>query len=205
MILLVAWLAYFVVLLASAYAARWPALLGKRADGGFAWWGWPVAGPLLLLWHLLRLLSREPCCHEVAPGIWLGRRPLKHELPSRIDLVVDLVAEMPTAQGVAQGREYVSLPTLDAAAPPLAGLLDKLATHPGPIYIHCAQGHGRSAMVAAALLVRRGLAATPGEAVKMLKQARPGVRLNRWQWRKLRDCLWTTDQPEQQKGGGDGS
>ena len=25
-----------------------------------------------VLWHVHRLVSREDCCHEVAPGLWLG-------------------------------------------------------------------------------------------------------------------------------------
>ncbi|MFP2931679.1 tyrosine-protein phosphatase, partial [Pyxidicoccus sp. 3LG] len=36
---------------------------------------------------------------------------------------------------------------------------------PGPLYVHCAQGHGRTGMIAAALLVARGDAADAATAL----------------------------------------
>src|SRR5262249_22369715 len=147
---------------------------------------------LWVLWHLRRLTDREPCCHEVAPGVWLGRRPLAHELPAAVVLVVDLTAELPPARGVRRGREYLALPTLDSFVPaegPFRALLEQIVPYPGPIYLHCAQGHGRSAMVAAALLVRRGLAANANEAEARLRQVRRGVRLAPVQRALLRRTL----------------
>jgi len=46
------------------------------------------------------------------------------------------------------------------------------------MYIHCAQGRGRSAAVAAALLIRKGLAADVDEAERMLRAARPSIRIS---------------------------
>ena len=51
-------------------------------------------------WHLRRLVSRQPCCHEVAPGLWLGRRPLAREVPAGVVLLVDLTAEFCAGTGV---------------------------------------------------------------------------------------------------------
>jgi protein-tyrosine phosphatase len=161
--------------------------------------------PYLLLawtvWHLQRWLSREPCCHEVAPGVWLGRRPLQRDLPPGVALVVDLTAEFFAARGVRAGRDSLVLPTLDATAPDetrFRAVLMRLAEHPGPVYIHCAAGHGRSALLAAALLLLRGLAADERQAESQLRQARPGVRLGPAQRRLLRRLF----QPPQGDGCG---
>jgi protein-tyrosine phosphatase len=56
----------------------------------------------------------------------------------------------------------------------------------GTIYIHCAQGHGRTGMFAAAVLLSSGQAATPEEALRLVTSARPGVRLSGDQWLTLR-------------------
>ena len=49
------------------------------------------------------------------------------------------------------------------------------------VYIHCAQGHGRTGFFACALLLRRGLAATAAEAEARVVAARPGVKLRQAQ------------------------
>ncbi len=190
---LLGWPAVSFALVAAGYAGLGPGIFGKRTDGRLAWWAVVVLLPYLLLswvvWYLLRLLSREPGCHEVAPGVWLGRRPLRRDLPPEVVLVVDLTAEFFVARGVRAGRDYLALPTLDRTAPDEArvrAVLERLADHPGPVYIHCAAGHGRSALLAAALLLARGLAADHRQAEARLRQVRPGVRLTPPQRRLLR-------------------
>src|SRR5919202_869647 len=105
---LLLWPGFSFLLLASAYAGLGPRVYGKRADGRMAWWAVLLLLPYLLLtwaaWHLQRALGREGCCHEVAPGLWLGRRAFVRELPPGVNLVVDLTAEFPAARGITQGR-----------------------------------------------------------------------------------------------------
>ena len=180
------WPAVSFLVVAVAYAGGGPRLLGKGAGGRFAPWAVVVLGPFVLftwlVWHADRLLARGPAGHEVAPGVWVGRRPGSHELPPDTRLVVDLTCEMwpPRRLGDA-GRSYVCAPTLDGAAPAdaaLADLMRLVADTPGTIYIHCARGRGRSAALAAALLVARGVAADVTEAEQMLTSALSVVRLN---------------------------
>jgi protein-tyrosine phosphatase len=140
------------------------------------------------VWHLQRLLSGVPAWHEVSPGVYLGRRLQPKEVPAGIRFVVDLTAEFPEPADVRVGREYRSLPTLDGFAPDeyrLRKLVAELATYPGPILIHCANGSGRSGTVAAALLIARGLASDARTAVTMVKTVRGCVRLKPAQWRAL--------------------
>jgi protein-tyrosine phosphatase len=189
---LLAWPGASFLLLGAAYLGLGPRIYGKRPDGRLAWWALVPLFPYLLLtwvvWHLQRRLGKEPCASEVAPGLWVGRRPFPAELPPGVDLVVDLTAEFRPARGVTTGRDYLCLPTLDALAPeerPLAELVSRVASWPGVVYIHCALGHGRSALVAAGVLLARGLALDVESAERMIRQARPGVRLKRAQRRLL--------------------
>jgi protein-tyrosine phosphatase len=172
------------LLVAAAYAGLGPRVFGKRRDGRLAWWAvlllLPYLGLTWLVWHAQRRLSREPCCHAAAPGLWLGRRAYGHELPPEVSLVVDLTAEFAEPRGVRRGRTYLCVPILDGTATDektFRDLIGQIVAWPGGVYIHCAMGHGRSATLAAAVLLARGLAGTAGEAEQLLRRARPGVRL----------------------------
>jgi protein-tyrosine phosphatase len=121
--------------------------------------------------------------NEVAPGIWVGRRPRAHELPEDVAIVVDLCAELAEAPGVADGRAYLAIPTLDATSPTPAEItraVDTILATKGAAFIHCAFGHGRSATVAAALLVRRG-EATLDDVERKMRACRPRIGLNAYQ------------------------
>ena len=188
---LLVWVGLSFLLVGGAYLGLGPGVFGKRPKGDLSFWAIGLLLPYLamiwLVWHLLRWLTTEPCCNEVAPGIWVGRRPLAWELPPEVDLVVDLMAELPASYAVRNGRTYICLPTLDATAPDedaFRRLVERLADWPGKVYIHCASGHGRSATLAAALLIARGCSETAAQAEEFLRRGRPGIRLKRGQ-RKL--------------------
>lgn len=170
------------------YGRLGPRVFGKQADGRMAWPNVALLLPFLLLtwglWHLQRRLGREAGCHEIAPGLWLGRRPFPADLPPDVTLIIDLTAEFPAARGVAQGRDYVCLPTLDTGVPEpqaLRQVVEQAAAHEGGIYVHCALGHGRSAMAVMAILLVKGLAKDVSSAEALVKAARPGIALSRTQ------------------------
>ncbi|TWU44827.1 hypothetical protein Poly51_58930 [Rubripirellula tenax] len=52
---------------------------------------------------------------------------------------------------------------------------------PKPVLIHCAQGHGRTGLVAAAVLIVSGEAQTAADAIAIIQAVRPGVELNKAQ------------------------
>jgi protein-tyrosine phosphatase len=189
------WPAAVLLAVAVLYLAQAPRALGKRADGTLAWWSylawWPLLGYMRLMHELARSLTSEPVANEVAAGIWVGRRPRRHELPDGIAIVVDLCAELPEAPGVANGRGYLVIPTLDATSPTpdqIARAVDAMLAAGGPAFIHCAFGHGRSATVAAALLVRRG-DATLDDVEGLLRARRPRIGLNAHQRRALAEAV----------------
>lgn len=181
------WPGFAVLVVGIGYLGRGAGVFGKRPhDGRLSPWAlvllFPYFAVAWTLWQLKSRLSSEAAWHEVAPGVRLGRRPrTMAELPADTRCVVDLTSEFARALPDAPVERYVCLPTLDtsvATDAELAALVESLAEEPGPLYIHCAMGHGRSATVAAALLIRRGLAADVDEAVKTLRAVRPGVHLH---------------------------
>lgn len=199
---LLLWPAFSFALIAAAYAGLGPRVCGKTADGRLAWWAIVLLLPYLLgawgVWYAIRLLSREACCDEVAPGVWVGRRPFARDLPAGISLIVDLTAEFPVPRALRRGRAYLCVPTLDATAPEenaVRAAIEQIAAWSGAVYIHCALGHARSAMTAAAVLIRRGHAENPEHAVSVLRQARPRICLEKSQQRLLERLALSALQP----------
>lgn len=180
-------------LVASGYLWIGPRVFGKRSDGTMAWYAIASLLPYLLLtwvtWHLVRLTTKEDCFNEVAPGLFVGRRPCGNEIPSNVTLIVDLTAEFTECKSVRAGREYLMFPMLDtgiANADSFQQLVRRVADWSMPVYIHCAQGHGRSGTLAAAVMIARGHATTVDEAVERLRAARPQLDIGRNQREFLR-------------------
>jgi protein-tyrosine phosphatase len=182
---LLCWFGANLVAVGAAYGWLGARVFGKQSNGTIASWALCLLLPYLLLtwmlWHIQRLISKEKCCNEIAPGIWLGRRAFAHELPDNISLLVDLTAELAEPLNVISGRNYICIPTLDASVPDekvVQLLVKQLAAWQGNMYIHCALGHGRSATVAAATLVAKGLVGNMNQAEEFLKKARPGINFS---------------------------
>ncbi len=185
--LLVAWCLLSMVLCGLSYAHFGVQILQKSEEGEFPFfsllanapWRWEYMAVVFL-----ESLRAAQASNEISPGLWLGRYPLKHDLPEGVKLVVDLTAVLPKPKAISEDVDYLCLPTLDGYAPeaePFLELVEKVARHEGPILIHCARGRGRSATLMAAVLVKRGLASDIERANTMMQEARPCVRLHRQQ------------------------
>lgn len=181
---LLAWPAAVLAALWIVYVAGAPRALGKRTDGRMSVVAWIVWAPVFayqwIAHEVIRRFTDEPVATEVGPGVWVGRRPRANELPADVAIVVDLCAEFGAARAVRTRPRYVSMPTLDASSPPpdaIARIIDAIEAAGGPALVHCALGHGRSATVAAAVLVRRGDATLDDVEAKM-RARRPKIALN---------------------------
>ncbi len=104
--------------------------------------------------------------------------------------MVDLTAEFPESSRIRQGRTYRAFPILDGSSSTPAAL-EQLAHEilelPGDVYIHCAEGHGRTALVATSLLLARGDVQSASEAVAWVLERRPLARMNATQRRAVYD------------------
>jgi protein-tyrosine phosphatase len=154
-------------------------VFGKRADGTIGKFHMTALLPFLAFtwatWHLVRVTTREPMIHSLTPELWLGRRLLTSELPVEVDHVVDLTAEF---REVVRTRSYTSLPILDGGIPDRDELRSALDAVPrrGITFVHCAQGHGRTALFAACFLIdREGVDADT--AIARVLAARPHSRM----------------------------
>jgi len=182
------WAGVSFLLVGWAYLAREPCVFGKRPDGTMAVRSVVLLLPYLLcvwaVWRLRRLIRRGEPYQELAPGIIIGRRLFPSEYPATVEAVLDLTCEFPEFQGVRRARHYRSFPILDGHVPKssdLTALVGRLGDLRGTWYVHCAEGYGRAGLVGAAILLARGLATEPDEAIRMVQARRPGVRLTKRQ------------------------
>ena len=168
-------------------------LYGKRSDGTRVWWAklltLPFLGPIWGWWHLRRPTLTEDPWHELLPDLVLGRRLLDREFDLEVDHIVDLTCEYAERPRQRCHPGYLSLPMVDGAAPPpqvLRQYAERLSKLKGRIYLHCAEGHGRTATVAAALLLVRGIANDVEDALARIAVVRPKARPYARQLRVLR-------------------
>ena len=179
------WPAATLAACAAGYLGAGAGVFGKRPDGSRALWATLLMAPYILgawlTWRALRLWRREPAYQELVPGLFIGRRLLGHELPRTIHTVVDLTAEMWEAAGVRDGRRYLGRPILDGHVPhdrELIALVREIDNLDGAVFVHCAEGRGRTGMLAAALLIARGRANDVAAALAAGRSRRPTLRLS---------------------------
>ena len=139
-------------------------------------------------WYILRQVLRENAVDQLDERIYIGRRLLASEVPRTFDNVVDLTCEFTEPKSIRTVKNYVSFPILDAYAPPLKPLRElavRIAAFEGTTFIHCAQGHGRTGMVAAAVVMQLHPELSPIEAIARLKAVRPALSCNTGQRKAL--------------------
>jgi hypothetical protein len=184
------WIGTSFAIVSVAYAGVGPHVLGKTADGALPWWSLALNGPFLLLglasMRVVKLVLREEPWTQVAPGIYLGRRPSAHETAAfralNIGTIVDLCAELPATRARTGQEAYCSVPVLDGQAPSDVDLARAIAFIDaqralGPVFVHCALGRSRSATVVAAWRLAHGLDRDAEQVERTLRRSRPVVDL----------------------------
>lgn len=204
--LLLLWPAFNGVILAIAYLARVPQIFGKRSDGTMNPVSTIVLLPYLsclwLIWHVLRLVQSENAFDNLNDRLVIGRRLLYSEMPPEVQNVIDLTCEFNELGSIVSKYNYVSFPILDASVPglrDLRSLIQQVGSLKGKSFIHCAQGHGRTGLVSAAILLSHDPELTVDEVLEQIRAARPALRCNREQTvalNRLRDLLSTSDGAE---------
>jgi hypothetical protein len=188
--------------IALSYQLAWPGLLGKTRHGRLL----PSSYVLFWPYHALsrfsllafRLCGREALCHEILPGLFLGGRPFAWEErklhPLGLRSVLDLTSEFSETRFLRGVETYRCIPVLDNSAPSPAELelavgfiRDRLTK--GPVYVHCALGHGRSATVVVGYLLATQAHSSLEEALALVRSKRRGVRLTGPQTKLLQHTL----------------
>lgn len=186
--LLAGWCALDGLWIAAAYAFAGPRAFAKNADGRLAAWATIVLAPYVVANHLaLRIARRPDRFHEIVPGLFLGPRPFAADRAAferaGIRAVLDLTAEFGQVTFARALPGYRVLPLLDATAPSVAQFEDAVGwctarLAEGPVYVHCAAGRGRSAIVVAAVLLALGHADSADAATARVRERRPSVHPN---------------------------
>lgn len=181
---LLLWPAFSFALVSAGYFGLGPRVFHKSEQGQVPLFNRCLLLPYLLylnaIWHVSRLLRPEPPLHQLTENLYLSRRLLSHELPAEIVHVIDLTCEQSEPLALRQ-RGYHCFPVLDRGAPPVDLLCEwvaQAAALEGPILIHCAEGHGRTGLFTAALLLYTGAAPSVEEALRFIQSRRPLVRLS---------------------------
>ena len=177
------WPSISYAIVATGYLYFGPAIFGKSTKGKLSLLNKIVLLPYLLqlwfLWYLLRMTKKEPAYDQITENIFIGRRLLGHELPMEIDHVIDLTCEFSEPEPV-RSLSYYSFQILDGFVPPSEKLhcwVNQVSSLSGKIYIHCAEGHGRTGLFAALLVTHIGYSKNVEEGLLFIQSKRPQVRL----------------------------
>jgi Dual specificity phosphatase, catalytic domain len=196
---------------AFAFAGLGPGLFGKRPDGtvplGRRVWFVPYHLLSAIAAQIGRIAGEAPA-DEIEPGLFLGRRltSLDRQVgDGGFAAVLDLTSEFPEPDFLRAAMAYLCIPLLDNSAPTVAQLdraMDFLARAPRPLLVHCAYGHGRSAVVICAWLLKSGLAHGPEEAEALVRRKRSKVSLSREQREAVKAWQEERNQSPEPIGGG---
>lgn len=185
------WPSLSFLLVAIAYFGAGPIVFGKQPDGTLEPTRQLLLAPFLLylwlVWHIVRMVSRESPYDQLTESVFIGRRLLSSERPIHFDHIVDLTCEFNEPLAL-RSTGYISLPTLDTHHPSLDELRRRaeiIANLDGNVYIHCAQGHGRTATLAIAYLIHIGHSTSNEDAIKYVLDCRPLAHLGRSQHKIL--------------------
>lgn len=187
------WPALSFGIVAIGYLSFGQRVFGKTKSGLLSPFNQLILLPYLVylwsVWFLLRIVRREPSVNQLTEKLFIGRRLFSTELPDNIDYVIDLTSEFNEPKAL-RSSGYFSYPILDGLVPPIKQLhqwIEDTAALDGTILIHCAEGHGRTGMFAAILLVYLGHSRTTDAALQLIQAKRPLVRLNSQQMRMLQE------------------
>lgn len=175
---------------ALAYAGVGARVFGKRSSGRLHPWSallWPLHLLNALMLHSWRHGAKENAFDFIDDHVLLGCQLFARDqgelLKYDVHAVLDLTCEFNEALFL-RALNYRSIPVLDMGAPTLQQLREgadfiQHNAKDGVVYVHCALGHGRSALFIAAYLIETGLAQDAQEAVELVSQKRANVKVSR--------------------------
>ncbi len=169
------WLILNLIVMTTAYALNNPKLiLAKKRDGSINYFLLSINLPWLLfswiVFFLQMLISKEHRVDSIIENqIFIASKPARNFDYSAYDIVVDLTAEFLKTD--IEESKYISYPNLDGM--PLSNLCEDVTIFQNKrVLIHCANGHGRSALFVAILLKDLNLVDTLYNGLEKVKKNR---------------------------------
>jgi len=166
-----------------------PRVFLKRREGKLSVLSYLIFWPYHLLnWLSLVVIGRtsqENPVDEIVPCLYLGRYPTRFDTETgpSYEAVLDLTCEFPRSVAAGAALAYQCIPLLDTFAPSLEQLTEGVRfiqahiSH-GPVLVHCAMGHGRSATFVAAYLVAAGIVPDAPAALQYVQAKRARIGLH---------------------------
>lgn len=145
----------------------------------------------LVTWHVYKKCMKENSTDDINDSLCIGRRQLPGEFNlEKIDYYLDLTSEFDEPQSYRNSEKYLNFPILDADVPDYKSLNELISKIKGSkVFIHCAQGHGRTGLVAILFLIANNSVDSVEEGLNLLKSKRPKLDVNSEQLRFLNKYL----------------
>ena len=182
-----------------AYLLGNPRIFLKQPRGNLSWLSYLIFWPYFLLntftLALFCSFSKENSINEIIPNLYLGRRlwPFEVQYLSTfgINSTLDLTAEFNEISFIRNHHDYWCIPILDTLAPTVKQLelavawLKTRLDRQENVLVHCALGHGRSAIIIAAFILQSGIMKNSNDALNFIQSKRTGLHLSSFQQRVL--------------------
>lgn len=182
-----------------AYLLGNPRIFLKQPRGNLSWLSYLIFWTYFLLntftLALFCSFSKENSINEIIPNLYLGRRlwPFEVQYLSTfgINSTLDLTAEFNEISFIRNHHDYWCIPILDTLAPTVKQLelavawLKTRLDRQENVLVHCALGHGRSAIIIAAFILQSGIMKNSNDALNFIQSKRTGLHLSSFQQRVL--------------------
>ncbi|WP_412726810.1 diacylglycerol kinase family protein [Alteromonas sp. D210916BOD_24] len=195
--IVLAWTAFSLIAVSSAYLLNYPSLFRKREDGSIPFYiRWIFVPFLLGSWlynEYARRTDKVPPLQKIEEQLFLACRMSSQHVDllkeHGIDAILDVTAEFDGLDWTAYQEDfrYLNIPVLDHTSPTPEQLVHAInwlrqqSEEGKNVVVHCALGRGRSVLVVAAYLLAKDRNLAVSQSLKKINEIRQTARLNQRQ------------------------
>jgi hypothetical protein len=144
------------------------------------------------IWYFKYKFSKENKINFFFENYYIGKKILFQDLPNEIEVVIDLTSEFNEDSNILKNRKYILFPILDGSIPDIDDFylfIKEISKIQSNIYIHCAEGHGRTALVGIVLYLIKNKKCSFEDGLTFIKSKRDNIRLNNTQEEFLKEFI----------------